>query len=210
MLLSSFPILSIERVSASGKLPLIIFFEAQDDKINIIKQQINLFMILFFNKKKKKLNSIYNKIVKESKDSFSLIYKNTKNIEQFREFFQLNLILILWYMKKNKIKDKYLDYLIKIFIKDLEGMVIELGGSETSFRKKIRTMIENFYGRLYAFSELFDKYKHLNKHNSKSLISNNFYFLSDPEPILRYLNKNISFIKNLEEEDFWNANFVFN
>ena len=166
-------------------------------------------MIPVFNKKKKKLDSIYNKIAKESKDSFSLIYKNTKNIEQFREFFQLNLILILWYMKKNKIKSKYLDYLIKIFIRDLEGMIIELGGSETSFRKKIRTMVENFYGRLYAFSKLFDKYKHLNHKNSKSLINKNFYFLSDHEAILGYLNKNISFIRNLEVEDFWNENFLF-
>ena len=112
-------------------------------------------------------------------------------------------------MKKNKIQNKYLDYLIKIFIRDLEGMIIELGGSETSFRKKIRTMIENFYGRLYAFSELFDKYNHFNKNNTKSLIRKNFYFLSDHEPILVYLNNNISFIKNLKLDDFWNANFLF-
>ena len=45
-------------------------------------------------------------------------------------------------------------------------------------------MIENFYGRLYAFSELFDKYNHFNKNNTKSLIRKNFYFLSDHEPIL--------------------------
>ncbi len=112
-------------------------------------------------------------------------------------------------MKKNKIKNKYLDYLIKIFIKDLEGMIIELGGSETSFRKKIRTMIENFYGRLYVFSELFEKNNKLNKNNTKSLIRKNFYLLSDYEQIHGYLNKNISFIKNLELEDFWDANFLF-
>ena len=38
-------------------------------------------------------------------------------------------------MKTKKISQNYLEYLIKIFIKDLEGMVIELGGSETSLKK---------------------------------------------------------------------------
>ena len=113
------------------------------------------------------------------------------------------------YEKKIKLQNKYLDYLIKIFIRDLEGMIIELGGSETSFRKKIRTLIENFYGRLYTFSDLFDKYNQLNKNNTKKSIQKNFYFLSDYEPVLEYLNNNISFINNLELEDFWNANFLF-
>ena len=40
-------------------------------------------------------------------------------------------------MKTKNLSKKYLEYLIKIFIKDLEGMVIELGGSETSLRKKL-------------------------------------------------------------------------
>ena len=56
-------------------------------------------------------------------------------------------------MKTKNLSKKYLEYLIKIFIKDLEGMVIELGGSETSLRKKIRKFIENFYGRLYALAK---------------------------------------------------------
>ena len=82
---------------------------------------------------------------------------SSDNADHFREFFQLNLILILWYMKTKNMNEKYLEYLINIFIKDLEGMVIELGGSETSLRKKIRKFVENFYGRLYAFSEIFEK-----------------------------------------------------
>lgn len=110
-------------------------------------------------------------------------------------------------MKKNQIKSKYLDYLIKLFIRDLEGMIIELGGSETSFRKKVRIIIENFYRRLYEFSELFDKHKNFRKSNSKNLISKNLTFLSEYEPILRYLNKNITLMRNLKVEDFWNANF---
>ena len=48
-------------------------------------------------------------------------------------------------MKTKNMNEKYLEYLINIFIKDLEGMVIELGGSETSLRKKIRKFVENFW-----------------------------------------------------------------
>ena len=92
--------------------------------------------MLIFNKKKKSLNNIYNKIVEESKVSYYLFNAKRSNTDHFREFFQLNLILILWYMKTKNLSKKYLEYLIKIFVKDLEGMVIELGGSETSLRKK--------------------------------------------------------------------------
>ena len=92
--------------------------------------------MLFFKKKKKELNYVYNKIVEESKVSYYLLNLELRDTDHFREVFQLNLILILWYMKTRNLSQKYLEYLIKIFIKDLEGMVIELGGSETSLRKK--------------------------------------------------------------------------
>ena len=121
--------------------------------------------MLIFNKKKKDLNNIYNKIVEESKVSYYLLNAGRSDTDHFREVFQLNLILILWYMKTKNLSKKYLEYLIKIFIKDLEGMVIELGGSETSLRKKIRKFIENFYGRLYAFSEIFDNFENGGKKN---------------------------------------------
>ena len=97
--------------------------------------------MLIFNKKKKNLDNIYNKIVEESKVSYYLFNAERSDTDYFREVFQLNLILILWYMKTKNLSEKYLEYLIKIFIKDLEGMVIELGGSETSLRKKIRKFL---------------------------------------------------------------------
>ena len=123
--------------------------------------------MLFFNKKKKDLDNIYYKIVEESKVSYYLLKVSSDNADHFREFFQLNLILILWYMKTKNMNEKYLEYLINIFIKDLEGMVIELGGSETSLRKKIRKFVENFYGRLYAFSEIFDNFENAGKKKIK-------------------------------------------
>ena len=127
--------------------------------------------MLIFNKKKKNLNNIYNKIVEESKVSYYLFNAERSDTDYFREVFQLNLILILWYMKTKNLSEKYLEYLIKIFIKDLEGMVIELGGSETSLRKKIRKLLENFYGRLYAFSEIFDNFENEGKKKMKDEIN---------------------------------------
>ena len=60
--------------------------------------------MLIFNKKKKNLNNIYNKIVEESKVSYYLLNAGRSDTDHFREFFQLNLILILWYMKTKKLK----------------------------------------------------------------------------------------------------------
>ena len=100
--------------------------------------------MLIFNKKKKNLDSIYYKIVEESKVSYYSLKSGPTNTDHFREFFQLNLILVLWYMKTKNMKKKYLEYLINIFINDLEGMVIELGGSETSFRKKNKKICREF------------------------------------------------------------------
>ena len=165
--------------------------------------------MFFFNSKKKTLNIIYNKIVKESKDSFFLIQKKTSNIEQLREFFQLNFILILWYMKTKKINNKHLDHLIKIFIKDLEGMIVELGGSETSFRKKVRIIIENFYGRLYAYTDLFDKFEKIKNEQIKKIIGRNFTFLTNNKYIIEYIRLNIVSLKKLNVEDFWSVNFNF-
>ena len=165
--------------------------------------------MFFFNSKKKTLNIIYNKIVKESKDSFFLVQKKPSNIDQLREFFQLNFILILWYMKIKKINNRHLDYLIKIFIKDLEGMIVELGGSETSFRKKVRIIIENFYGRLYAYTDLFDKFENIKNEQIKKIIGRNFAFLTNNKYIIKYVRLNIVSLKKLNVEDFWSANFNF-
>ena len=162
--------------------------------------------MLIFNKKKKELNNIYNKIVEESKVSYYLLKTGRNNTDHLREVFQMNLILILWYMKTKNMSKKYLEYLIKIFIKDLEGMVIELGGSETSLRKKIRKFIENFYGRLYALSELFDNFENGGEKRLKDVIKKNLKNPLITKLMIGYLSLNYSHMKKLDEKDFWRAN----
>ena len=163
-----------------------------------------------FNKKKKFLNNIYNKIVEESKVSYYLFNAERSDTANLREVFQLNLILILWYMKTKNLSEKYLEYLIKIFIKDLEGMVIELGGSETSLRKKIRKFIENFYGRLYALSEIFDNFDNGGKKKLKDVINKNLKSPQVTKLIINYLSLNYNHLKKLDEKDFWRANLFTN
>ena len=166
--------------------------------------------MLIFNKKKKFLSNIYNKIVEESKVSYYLFNAERCDTDHFREIFQLNLILILWYMKSKSLNAKYLEYLIKIFIKDLEGMVIELGGSETSLRKKIRKFIENFYGRLYAFSEIFDNFENGGKKKLKGVINKNLKSPQFTKLMINYLSLNYNHLKKLDEKDFWRAKFFIN
>ena len=166
--------------------------------------------MLIFNKKKKKLNNIYNKIVEESKVSYYLFNSERNDTDYFREVFQLNLILILWYMKTKNLSEKYLEYLIKIFIKDLEGMVIELGGSETSLRKKIRKFIENFYGRLYAFSEIFDNFENGGEKKLKEVMNKNLKSPQVTKVMINYLSLNYNHLKKLDEKDFWTANLFNN
>ena len=166
--------------------------------------------MLVFNNKKKKLNNIYNKIVEESKVSFNLLNAERSDADHFREVFQLNLILILWYMKTKNLSNKYLEYLIKIFIKDLEGMVIELGGSETSLRKKIRKFIENFYGRLYAFSEIFDNFENGGEKKLKEVMNKNLKSPQVTKVMINYLSLNYNHLKKLDEKDFWTANLFNN
>ena len=166
--------------------------------------------MLIFNKKKKFLSNIYNKIVEESKVSYYLFNSERIDTDHFREVFQLNLILILWYMKTKNLSEKYLEYLIKIFIKDLEGMVIELGGSETSLRKKIRKFIENFYGRLYAFSEIFDNFENGGEKKLKEVMNKNLKSPQVTKVMINYLSLNYNHLKKLDEKDFWTANLFNN
>ena len=166
--------------------------------------------MLFFNKKKKDLDNIYYKIVEESKVSYYLLKVSSDNADHFREFFQLNLILILWYMKTKNMNEKYLEYLINIFIKDLEGMVIELGGSETSLRKKIRKFVENFYGRLYAFSEIFDNFENAGKNKLEKVINKNLKSPFGSKLIIDYISRNLIYLRKLDQEDFWTADLFVN
>jgi hypothetical protein len=167
--------------------------------------------MIFLNLKKKKLNNIYNKIAEQSKNSFFFKKKKLFKFDSLLEFFQLNLIFILWYMRFKKIKMENLNFLINKFFNDLELSIVELGFSETSMRKKMRIIAENFYGRLYSYSSVFDEIQCKKKRNSvKSTIIKNFNNKEvNLKCLVNYLIENVIYFKKLEEEDFWKLNFNF-
>ena len=87
---------------------------------------------------------MYNKIIQQSKET-SILENFDSDVSLNIELLQINLSFILWYMKSQKIKQKYLDFLISKFIKDLEAASIELGFAESGLKKKVRKLVENFY-----------------------------------------------------------------
>ena len=103
------------------------------------------------------IKDIYKKIVEQSKKKFFFeIFLVPNRLESKIEIFQLNLIIVLWYMKKKEFEQAEITSLINIFIKDLELLLFEMGEGDSKIPKKMRKMTENFYGRLIGYSEQFD------------------------------------------------------
>ena len=98
------------------------------------------------------LLSIYNKIIEQSKKNF--FFKDLLIPDEFNfrlEIFQLNLILLLWYMKKSDLKNKDIESIINFFIKDLESLLREAGESDSSVPRKIRKLVKKvrtFYPKM--------------------------------------------------------------
>ena len=106
------------------------------------------------------IRSIYKKIVEQSKKKFFFeVFFVPKKTETKIEIFQLNLIIVLWYMKKKNFKQEDITFLISIFLKDLESLCFEVGEAESRIPKKMRKMTENFYGRLISYSKQFERFK---------------------------------------------------
>ena len=157
------------------------------------------------------LISIYNKIIKQSKKNF--FFENFLIPDSFNsrlEIFELNLILILWYMKTTEIEKKNVESLINFFIKDLEFLLRESGESDSSIPRKIRRLVENFYGRLTSYS---DEFRNINEKKKNKLIARlkkNFDSkIIKYELIDAYICHNIKYFLELEKEDFLNLKFDF-
>ena len=102
---------------------------------------------------KKSINQIYKKIIKQSKEKFYFEdFFVSNEVRAKIEIFQINLILVLWCLKKLKLPESNISFLISMFLKDLEILLYELGEAESRIPKKMRKMTENFYGRLISYS----------------------------------------------------------
>ena len=158
------------------------------------------------------IKDIYMKIVDQSKKKFFFdVLFVPKKTELMIEVFQLNLIIVLWYMKKKKFKDKDITLLISIYLKDLELLCFEIGEAESRIPKKMRKLTENFYGRLYSYSAQFDKiFEKKNCEIIKKLKANFNEENINYNKYLKYLQKNISHFCKTEKKDFQNLTFFEN
>ena len=106
---------------------------------------------------KKSIYEIYKKIIKQSKEKFYFEdFFVSSEVKARIEIFQINLILVLWCLKKLGLPEKNISFLITMFLKDLELLLFELGEAESRIPKKMRKLTENFYGRLVSYSLEFD------------------------------------------------------
>ena len=209
--LLSLPILSKEINCASGKFPFTIFLFTQDETEDItIKKRLRI-MIFIGNSKKNKLLKIYNKILEESKNIFFSSKTTQLDTSLVLELYQLNLIIILWYMRHVGIEKKYIQILINKFVYDIEVFLREIGESDSKVGRKTRKFIENFYGRLYNYSDHLDNLliqkttKNLKLALKKNFQSNKI----DYNLIEKYIKKNAIFFGKLKPEQFWELSFNF-
>lgn len=114
-------------------------------------------------------------------------------------------------MKSKKIKKKFLDLLIGKFIEDLEAASIELGFAESSLKKKVRRLANNFYENLDANLRIINELLE----NEGEILSKNILCQkyekknTNFKKLEKYYKRNIKLFINLDEKRFWNLDFNF-
>ena len=125
-------------------------------------------MILQYFKKKENeyediAEKIYITILSQSK---TLIKKNYFKKIDFDSSFELISILLIFYLKnlKNTKEKKYnliKDFLIQLFIRDLDKSMREIGIGDISLGKYVKKYVNKFYYRVKKIDSIFDSYDEL-------------------------------------------------
>lgn len=133
-------------------------------------------------KKEKKFtfaDDIYNKTVQLTREPF--FFKTLKLKKEFQSRFELIVIflsLTLWILRDTD-QDTSQD-LVNIFFQDLDACLRELGAADLSVGKKMKILVEKFYGRLESYTKSFDFYiKEKNVELLHDSINRNIYKYSD-------------------------------
>ncbi|MBC33137.1 MAG: hypothetical protein CMN01_00685 [Rickettsiales bacterium] len=156
------------------------------------------------------ITDVYKIIVEQSNKEFFFNKIKIKPVFESRiEIFQLNLIIILWFFGIKNYNKKLTKGLVDFFINDLESAIREMGVSDTSIGRKTRTLVENFYGRLYSYSELF-KAESVSKSELTAKFKKNFKSKSiSYNYLVKYTLKNICYLKKLKIKDSKTINITF-
>ena len=158
---------------------------------------------------KKSINQIYKKIIKQSKEKFYFEdFFVSNEVRAKIEIFQINLILVLWCLKKLKLPESNISFLISMFLKDLEVLLYELGEAESRIPRKIRKMTENFYGRLVSYSLEFDNVIEKKTEKIGLKLKANFKEEKiDYKKFSKYLRSNVKHLSKLNKHNLDQVSF---
>ncbi len=158
---------------------------------------------------KKSMNEIYKKIIKQSKEKFFFEdFFVSNEVKAKIEIFQINLVLILWCLKKLGLPDSNISFLISMFLKDLELLLYELGEAESRIPRKMRKMTENFYGRLISYSLEFDNIIEKKSEKISLKLKANFKEEKiDYEKFSKYLETNVKHLSKMSKDNLDKLSF---
>tara|TARA_S200000501_G_scaffold274508_1_gene258175 strand:- start:514 stop:1053 length:540 start_codon:yes stop_codon:yes gene_type:complete len=172
---------------------------------------------MFFKKKDKKVELIYQNIIEISRSKFFYLDLNLR--DDFETRFDLIIfhafIVFYYYKKLYGKKSQISQELFDIMFADFENNLREMGFGDIAVNKKMKVFITAFYGRIAQYNKGIEVYR---VDNDKSLLQetilNNIYKGGDISDkylhyFIKYMNKNINhFLKSNEQENLEN-NFKY-
>lgn len=109
------------------------------------------------NKKSEFAINIYNKTVEYTREPFFFEkFKLKKEFQSRFEIISIFLSLNFWLLKDKR--PEIVQELVDIFFQDLDACLRELGAADLSVGKKMKVLVEKFYGRLESYSKAFDSF----------------------------------------------------
>ena len=113
-------------------------------------------------------------------------------------------------MKVSNLKKKNIELIVSFFIKDLEFLLREAGESDSSVPRKMRKLVENFYGRLNSYSNEFDILLNGDLKKIEKCLKKNFVFKKIKYSSLgKYIFVNVKYFSKLKVSDFEDLKFQF-
>ena len=172
---------------------------------------------MFFKKKDKKVELIYQNIIEISRSKFFYLDLNLR--DDFETRFDLIIfhafIVFYYYKKLYGKKSQISQELFDIMFADFENNLREMGFGDIAVNKKMKVFITAFYGRIAQYNKGIEVYR---VDHDKSLLQetilNNIYKGGDISDkylhyFIKYMNKNINhFLKSNEQENLEN-NFKY-
>ncbi len=172
---------------------------------------------MFFKKKDKRVDTIYQNIIKISRSKF--FYLDLKLKDNFETRFDLIIyhafIVFFYYKKLYGKKSQISQELFDIMFIDFENNLREMGFGDIAVNKKMKVFITAFYGRIALYSKGIEAYRaDEDKSLLRETILNNIYKGGDISEkylnyFIEYMDKNIDHFSKSNEQDNLDNNFQY-